>query len=492
MRRTLLTLSLASAIAGVGGYTATVASATGASNREIIAKDMPSYRDVVKRVLPAVVSVEAKTTAKAATVKRPQGDTAPFENMPGLPDEFRRFFEQMPRQTPAPHGHAFGSGFVVDPSGIVLTNEHVVRGADEVEVKFPDGRKFTSRDIKRDAKTDLAIIRIKSDSPLPSLTLANSDECEVGDRVLAIGAPLGLAGSVTHGIISAKARDMRMNTYEDFLQTDAAINPGNSGGPLVNLAGEVVGVNSAIKSRTGGFQGIGLAIASNLVKSVKDPLLANGSVPRGYLGVAVAPLEPEVATKLGVKAKGGVTVAKVTPGSPAAKAGMQDGDVIVEVAGKAVPDGRHLQQIVAGLRAGKTAEIAVVRDGNRKVLTVTVEEQPNDFGSASESVSPEPGKTTFDKIGASASELTAEKAKELGFSSANEGVLLTEVAPDGVAANAGLRAGVVVEKVDGTRVRSVAELQKALDAGSLEKGILLQVKAPQSGTAFVLLKSAAK
>jgi serine protease Do len=475
------------AVATAGAYGGVVA--TSAANRETAVKDLPSYRDVVKRVLPAVVSVEAKSSVKATAGKRPQFAPSPFENMPGLPDELRKHFEQF-RQQPMPeppHGHAFGSGFVVDPSGVILTNEHVVRGAEEVEIKLQDGRKFTSRDIKHDGKTDLAVVRVDTKEPLPSLKLGDSDQMEVGDRVLAIGAPLGLTGSVTSGIVSAKGRDIHMNMYEDFIQTDAAINPGNSGGPLVNLAGEVVGINSAIKSGTGGFQGIGLAISSNLVKAVKDQLLNGGTVHRGFLGVQAGPLEPEVAARLGVTGKSGVVIAKVTAGSPAARCGLQDGDVLTEIAGQLVKDPRHLQQIVAGLPIGKKTDLAVFRDGARMVLSLTIEEQPESFGTASESSAP--GHTALGKLGMSVSNLTAEKAKELGFADATEGVVVTDVEPDGVAGSAGLRSGVVILKADGNRVKSVAELQKALDAGSLEKGLMLQVKAPQGGT-YVLLKVA--
>lgn len=482
MKRTLFTLGLAFAVAGAGGYKAAVAAS--GSSREAIVKDLPSYRDVVKRVLPSVVSIEAKTSAKTATAKRP-AMANPFENMPGLPDELRKHFERSPQQTP-PHGRAFGSGFVVDPSGVILTNEHVVRGADEVEVKFPDGRKFTSRDIVRDAKTDLAIVRIQSKEPLPALALADSEACEVGDRVLAIGAPLGMTGSVTSGIVSAKKRDIHMNAYEDFIQTDAAINPGNSGGPLVNLAGDVIGINSAIKSATGGFQGIGLAISSNLVKSIKEQLCTRGTVQRGYLGVQLSPLEADVAAKLGVTGKEGVAIAKVTPGSPAAKCGLQDGDIVTEIAGQPVKDSRQMQQLVANLPIGKATELVVMRDGARMVLSLTVAEQPTDFGSPT--ASPETGRTNLEKFGMSVTNVTAEAAKEFGFAETPEGVLIADVAPDGIAAAAGLKAGVLVQKVDGGRVKTVAELQKAMEAGSLEKGVLLQVKSPQAGTAYVLLK----
>ena len=256
-----------------------------APNVPPIPKELTSYRGIVERVLPAVVSIEARS--KATKVRqslpkrniRPDGRPLPEEFRRQIPEEFRRYFDEKGQPfDDTPEGPSpklgFGSGFIVDPKGVILTNNHVVDGADQVTVELQDGRKFTSKDIKTDRKTDLAIVRIEiaTASRCPFLELGDSEQMEIGDRVLAVGAPFGLTGSVTHGIISAKGRNgLNMNMYEDFLQTDAAINPGNSGGPLVNLEGKVVGINSAIKSRSGGFQGVGLAIASNLAKNVDGP-----------------------------------------------------------------------------------------------------------------------------------------------------------------------------------------------------------------------------
>ena len=261
-------------------------------------KELISYRDIVKQALPAVVSIE--------TVARPvSGGNAQMTlprplppHDPNLPEELRKRLEeypQFPLEMPAPlPRRGFGSGFIVDPKGVVLTNYHVVAGATEAEVQLQDGRRFVARDIKGDPKTDLAIVRIDTKKPLPFLDLGDSDAMEIGDRVLAVGAPFGLRGTVTCGIISAKERNLQMNMYEDFLQTDAAVNPGNSGGPLINMEGKVIGINSAIKSQTGGFQGVSLAISSNLAANVMDQLLKNGKVNRGYLGVQAQNLDQEI------------------------------------------------------------------------------------------------------------------------------------------------------------------------------------------------------
>jgi serine protease Do len=495
MKRYLNGWVLSLALAGSAGTFALVPLLYGQTKPHVLVPaDTGSYREVVRQVLPAVVSIEStpKTVAVKAELPRHRN---PFGGIPGLPDELRKRFEEFEQQ-PQPHEEmphkAFGSGFIVDAKGIILTNDHVVRGADRVEVQLQDGRKFTSRDIKKDPKTDLAIVRIDTKEPLPFLEMGDSSAMEIGDRVLAVGAPLGLKGSVTTGIISAKGRDIHMNMYEDFLQTDAAINPGNSGGPLVNLAGQVIGINSAIKSNTGGFQGIGLAISSNLVKDIMAQLLKDGTVHRGYLGVQIQPLESEVANHLGLTNQGGVVIAKVTEGSPAAKAGLVDGDILTSVDGNPVKEPRDLQRLVAAMQRGKPVELTVLRDGATKALKVTIEEQPRSLvsaGAGPEDPSMEPEPTKLDKLGVKITDLSTEKAKQLGFAEKTAGVLISTVEPNSAADEAGLRPGAVILQMDQQRVRNVEEAQKALEKASLEKGVLLQVQSPKSGTSYVLLKS---
>jgi len=314
-------------------------------------QELTSYRDIVKDVVPAVVSIEARAKA-------------------------RRFRARADGSVEL----GLGSGLIVDPKGVILTNYHVIDGADFLDVRLADGRTYSTQDMVGDKKTDLAIVRVKPDKPLPFLTLGDSSKMEVGDRVLAVGAPFGLAGSVTHGIVSAKSRNMKMNVYEDFLQTDAAINPGNSGGPLVSLDGKVIGINSAIKTRTGGFQGVGLAISSNLAKAVMTQLLQDGVVHRGYLGVEVHDVDQQVACQLGVKEHSGVLVTRVFPKSPGAKGGLKPGDVVTTIDGKPVREGSELQKVILSLPLGKSVEVVYVRDGESKVANVVVEEQPEDYG----------------------------------------------------------------------------------------------------------------
>jgi serine protease Do len=457
-----------------------------------------SFHDVVKKVLPAVVTIEANQKVTMARAEIPGSRNKPFGDIPELPDELRKRFEEFGQQPFEPRDsqprHAFGSGFIVDPKGVILTNDHVVHGAKQVEVHLQDGRKFVSKNIKTDPKTDLAIVKLDVNESLPALEMGDSDAMEIGDRVLAVGAPLGMAGTVTSGIISAKGRDIHMNMYEDFIQTDAAINPGNSGGPLVNLDGKVIGINSAIKSGTGGFQGIGLAVSSNLAKNVMSQLLKDGNVHRGFLGVQVAPLSPEVAKHMGLANADGVVLSKVTAGMPAAKAGLKEGDIVTTLAGKPIKDVRGLQRAVAELPLGQPVEMTFWRDGASKKLAVTIEEQPQAYGLAAASADSgdqDAESSSLDKMGMTISQLTPERAKKLGYAEKTTGVVISEVEPQGMAAEAGLRKGAMILKVDQQPVKTVAEAKSAMEKGSLEKGVLLQVKAPEAGTTYVLLKSAA-
>ncbi len=452
-------------------------------------RELTSYRDVVKKVLPAVVSIESRTKAAPAERRR----RAPLNEE--VPEEFRRFFEFDGDDALEPRG-GFGSGFIADAKGVIMTNFHVVDGASQVVVQLSDGRKFTSKDVKSDPKTDLAIIRIEAPAALPFLELGDSDAMEIGDRVLAVGAPFGLTGTVTHGIISAKDRSLHLNMYEDFLQTDAAINPGNSGGPLVNLEGKVIGINAAIKSRCGGWQGVGLAVASNMAKTVMPQLLKDGVVHRGYLGVQIKDVvEPEVAARLGLKeGEAGVLVTRVFEDTPGSKAGLKSGDVITKLAGRPLHNGHQLQTTVARLEVGKAVEVGVLRDGQPKTFQVTVEEQPRQFGTTRVRVprrlEREPEGVVIDKIGVEAVDLTPELADNLGYKEQTHGALIAKVDQDSVAADAGLIRGMVITKVDKKAIASAKGLREAIAAGSMDKGVLLQVETPQGGTSYVLLKSA--
>ncbi len=458
----------------------------------------PCYRDVVKKVLPAVVSIEAR--AKVTHAKGNGRPQVPF-NDSQVPPEFRRFFEEFrraPVEAEEMPRYGFGSGFLVDPAGVVVTNYHVVDGADQVTVQLQDGRKFNSKKVSSDRRTDLAVVVLDTkEHNFPYLELGDSDAMQIGDHVLAVGAPFGLAGTVTHGIVSAKGRNgLNMNMYEDFVQTDAAINPGNSGGPLVNMDGRIIGINAAIKSRSGGFQGIGLAVASNLAKSVINSLRTEGVVHRGYLGVQIRDLLPEVATRLQLPQNGGVVVGDVYDNTPAAKAGLHAGDIITAINGNPVKDGKRLQHIVAELPLRKATQMDVVRDGKQMSLSVTIEEQPSEFGTASAPLVPRnensnPETISLGKLGLEISDLTDAQAEELGYRAGTRGVVITKVQPDTPGNESGLRRGMLITKVDNRRVQSAEQARQALERGSLSDGVLLQVQSPQGGLNFVLLRGTA-
>jgi serine protease Do len=427
----------------------------------LVLREVASFSPVVKRVLPAVVSVEGKV--KPRPKPAPKADPQPDEE----PE--------------------FGSGVVIDPSGVVLTSNHVVQGAESVEVTLHDGRKFVTRDIRRDPKSDLAVIRVPAKDPLPFLELGDSDAMEVGDRVLAFGSPFGLAGSVTHGIVSAKSRsNMRLNQYEDFLQTDAAVNPGSSGGPLVNLEGKVVGINAAIKTRSGGFSGVGLAVASNLAKTVAPQLAKDGVVRRGYLGANVRDLDPDAAAKAGVKA--GAVVTRVYENSPAAKAGLVVGDVITSIAGRPIADGVAVQRVITPLPLNQVVDVGIVRGGQQAVARLTVEEQPPAPANAAQPMAVAPGTIPLTDLGLAVADLTPEMAKRLRYPGNTQGAVVVAVTRDGIAEHAGLRAGQVVVKVDKTPVASAEALRQAVAVARKDRGALLQVLRPTGELDFVILK----
>ncbi|HMC89018.1 MAG TPA: trypsin-like peptidase domain-containing protein, partial [Gemmataceae bacterium] len=482
----------------VGGLAGALITTTGLQGQvppppPVFPRELSSYRDVVKRVLPAVVSIESKPVARKVSDKKKQDQPRRrmFFDIPGLPDDARKQLEEqfqlddgdLEQQFPQ---HSFGSGFVIDPKGVILTNYHVVAGADRVEIRFKDddNKTFVSTDIKGDPKNDLAIVRIKTNESLPYVQLGDSDAMEIGDRVLAFGAPFGLTGTVTSGIVSAKGRGHMTGgtavVYEDYLQTDAAINPGNSGGPLVNLEGQVVGINTMIKTRSGASQGVGLAISSNVAKSVAEQLIKNGAVHRGYLGVYMRDLRAEEAAALGLKNSEGIWFSQVVPGGPAAKAGLHAGDVITSVEGKPVKDGRDLQRLVGNLSVGKKVELTVLRDSNPQTFAVTLGDQPKDLQVATRPVrstrsqGDEEEKVNVDKLGMSLTDLTPELAKTFGFSDDAKGAMIAAVEP-GVARDAGLQRGFLITRVNRKPVTSAAKAADLLQKADLEKGVLVQV-----------------
>jgi serine protease Do len=457
-----------------------------------------AFRDAAGVALPSVVTIKSHTNAKKVSARGHQ--QYQFRGTPGQNPFKGTPFEDMFPQTPGgddgqgwttPPQDGVGSGVIIDGSGIVLTNNHVVQGADTVIVHLADGREFKATDIKTDPHSDLAVLRIQSEKRLPAAFLGNSDELSIGDWVIAIGNPFDLEQTVSAGIISGKGRELQAVHRTKFLQTDAAINPGNSGGPLVNLTGEVVGINTAIASNNGYYQGVGFAIPINHAKWVTEQLIQKGSVNRGYLGVKIGLLNDELAKQFGVAKGQGVVVAEVYPNTPASEAKMQDGDVILKFAGQEVHSPRDVQELVERAPMNKTQPVEVVRDGKAMTLNIVIQSLPEDFGSVprprtrAEKEEPSSPKAFEAKeLGLEIGDVSADEAKSFaGY----DGVLIRKVENGSVAAEAGLRPGMLIRKVGRTPIKNLDDFEAAMKKASLKEGVMFQVRT-ELGNNFVVLK----
>ena len=467
------------------------------------------FRTVAERVMPAVVAVEARVDAPVMNQNRqfrgrlPEGvDPEQFD--PFNDPRFRRFFEQnFPGQElPESNGFRFernqmqrrrgpvrvksGSGVVIDPAGLILTNNHVVSGASEVTVQFENGEEYTTDDILTDADTDVAVLRLNPDDlngkTLPSVPLGDSARTQIGDWVLAFGSPLEQRFSMTAGIVSGKSRTTGLAARENFLQHDAAMNPGNSGGPLVNLDGEIVGLNTAISSRGGGYDGIGFAVPSNDAKWVAEQLERDGRVTRAFLGVFMKELDPATAEALGVPTDAGVLVADVIDGSPAAKAGVKSGDVVTTLDGEAVTDSRQLSRLVERLEIGETVPLAVLRDGGRRTLDLVagdLSDAPADRVTARQA-RPGSGRggtlngsVELTDFGLTLTPLTDDWRDRLGVADGVSGAVITGVG--GAARAAGLRPGLIVTRIGRTELTDADELTDAAENVAADSPLLLFV-----------------
>ena len=421
-----------------------------------------SFAQVAESVGPAVVNIN--------TVTRVSGRT-PVEEFFG--DEFfKRFFGDAPERQQVQR--SLGSGVIVDPSGIVLTNAHVVERATEIEVSTADGKKHKAKLAGVDKKTDLAVLKLQGGGPYPAANLGDSDAVRVGDWVLAIGSPFGLQKTVTAGIISAKGRSIGQGPFDDFLQTDAAINPGNSGGPLVNMSCEVVGINSAILSRTGGNVGIGFSIPVNMAKRIYTELAAKGKVTRGWLGVSIQPLTPELAKSFGLKEPNGVLISDVMQQSPAATAGIASGDVIIEFDKKKVDSPQELQKVVAATTPGRAVPLKVWRDKGEKTLEIKIGETPD------ETVALKPTNKGKSLLGLDVRPITPELARQLNLRTP-DGVIVFSVDDESAASEAGLQRGDVIREVNRQKVRSVQDFEKVTkDVKDGDRVTVLLQRGPQS------------
>ncbi len=434
------------------------------------------FSRVAAEVNPVVVSISSEKVIKA---KGSPFSEEPFKDFFGN-DFFGRFFT-----IPIPQGEirerGLGSGVIVSKDGYILTNNHVISGAEKIWVTLSDKRKFKAKIVGTDAKTDVGVIKIDAHG-LPVAKLGDSDKVKVGELVLAIGNPFRLSHTVTAGIISAKGRsNVGLAEYEDFIQTDAAINPGNSGGALVNLQGEVIGINTAIATRSGGYQGIGFAIPINMAKEVMDQLISKGKVIRGWLGVIIQDVDSDMAEALGLERAEGVVVGDVKKDSPAAKGGVKRGDVIIGFAGQKVKDAVGLKNMVATHKPGTKVKLEVIRDGQRKGLWVKLGEMPSS-GSSSSGAAPE----VAEKLGIEVEELTEDLARRLGYTG-QEGVVVSDVKYGSLAQLAGLKRGDLIQEINRKKVSSLDDYRRVL--GRVKKGesILFLVRRGEN-TLFVAVK----
>jgi len=422
-----------------------------------------SFADLAAEQKPSVVNISTTQYAKVPALQMP------FGHMPGSPfdDFFRGFLDQMPKQ----ERHALGTGFILSKKGYIVTNNHVVKDADEIVVTLSNGQEQEAKLIGTDPKLDLALLKIDSHG-LRAVKLGNSDKLRVGDWVVAIGNPFGLEQTVTAGIVSAKGRVIGSGPYDDFIQTDAAINPGNSGGPLFNVDGELVGINTAIYSQSGGNNGIGFAIPINLAKSVFKDLRENGHVQRARLGVRIQDVDKDTMKALGLKNRQGALVPQVEAGSAADKAGIQAGDVIVSVDGQVIHKAHDLPIKIARHQPGDKVLVEVIRNGKRKVIPVIVEEMPDDMAAQKQQ------KTSLAKHGILVQPLTKALAEQLRTRS-DKGVVVKQVLQRSPAARAGIQRNDVIIRIDGHVIDSVRTFEKY--AKNLSKGHALRVLLDRHG-----------
>jgi len=440
----------AAAIAFSGALlSATPAVASGLAPQATVATtQLPDFVQLVEKYGKGVVNISTVREARVVEGADPFG----FDERHA--EIFRRFgfpfpFGGGPRQEPERRGT--GSGFIISADGLILTNHHVVDGADEIKVRLTDNREFTGKVLGSDAKTDIAVVKIDA-KDLPYLTMGNSDELKVGEWVAAIGSPFGLDNTVTSGIVSAKSRKLPSDQYVPFIQTDVAVNPGNSGGPLFNMKGEVVGINSQIFSTSGGFMGLSFAIPSNLAMQIKDQLVKNGKVTRGRIGVVIQSVTQDLAESFGMKTPKGAIVSQVEKDGPAAKAGLQEGDIITAVNGRAIDDSVDMPVIIGSMAPGSIAKLSIIRNNKDMTLDVKVEEAPNESASSNASKT-----AAANKLGVTVRPLNdEEKAK-----TETEGLLVTE--STGAARKAGIREGDIIVNINGVKIKKTDDLARVLE-----------------------------
>ena len=449
-------------------------------SKETITKMVPvNFTALAKKSKPGVVNIRTVKTIKGGgRVFRHFFDSPFGERGDQFEDFFNRFFGDGNRggRSKDYKQNSLGSGFIIDKEGYIITNNHVIQDADKIKVKLYNEKEYDAEIIGKDEKTDLALIKIPSSSDLQPLNLGNSEALKVGQWVVAIGSPFGFEQTVTAGIVSAKGRTIGSGPYDDFIQTDASINPGNSGGPLIDLNGEVIGINTAIIASA---QGIGFAIPIDMAKDIVSQLKSQGEVTRGWLGVSIQDLNEELADYYKIKDRNGVLVTEVFEGDPADKGGIKSGDIIIAVDGKNVSNTRELSREIAGIDVGKRTEITVIRDGVEKKFFVTIAKRNDSKTRASASDSE-------NNLGFSVAKITSENARQLGISKNETGVIITEVQPESKAYEAGLSPGDIIKEINRKSIETPDEFEEQLN--KVDKGDSIQMFIKRKNSGFIVIK----
>lgn len=450
-----------------------------------------AFEKVADIVKPSVVNISvSKRVAKqpAGQPRMPQGN--PFQGTPFQDffnnDMLEKFFQMQP--PPGSGGgvipQGMGTGMVVDGAGHILTNNHVLGDSDQISVRLGNKKTYDAKIVGRDPKTDLAVIKISAPDLVP-VSFGDSDKVKIGEWVVAAGNPFGLDNSITAGIVSAKGRSSITDPtqYEDFIQTDAAINPGNSGGPLLNLKGEVIGVNSAILTRSGGYMGIGFAIPAKMARGVMQSLIKDGKVTRGFLGIMIQNFDQDMAASFGFDSTEGALIGDVNPGSPADKAGLKQGDIVIEFAGQKITDVNQLRNLVAAVMPNESVDVVIFRDGARSKLTVKVGE-----AQAAVEEPEEVEATVSEDVGLSLRTITPEVAQQLGIKSTDKGVVVAGVSPGSLAARSGIMPGDILLRAGNKDVATPADFDAVMTKDALKKGVRLVVKGQDGGKRFVFVR----
>ena len=438
------------------------------------------FAPLVNQVKGAVVNIATSGFANAGDEARTQGQMPDVPEDSPFGDMMQHFFRQFRNHHRGTLERAMGSGFIVDSAGYVVTNNHVIDHADKITVTLDDGTSYPAKVIGRDTKTDLALLKINAGKSLPYVSWGDSDREQVGDWVVAVGNPFGLGGTVTAGIVSAHGRNINEGPYDDFLQIDAPINPGNSGGPLFNQSGQVVGIDTAIYSPNGGSVGIGFAIPSNIASHVVAQLRAHGHVTRGWLGVQMQPLTPTLAQAIGLKSDRGVLIDDVMADSPASRADLKQGDVLLSYNGKTIKNGRDLAMAVADTSAGQTATLNVWRDGHERTVTVTIGTQ------SAERTAAAGGQESHERVGMALAPLSRDERDQLGLGPTAHGVVVANVTPGSRADQSGLQAGDLIQRIGNQPVASPREAIAKIHQAERDNKEAVPLLVTRNGTTYYL------